>query len=94
MNHVRTVSLVNDDGWSFDQSGEPFAFEETGRYAARKVRERFTFAMLKQYLAHLGLNPFQENFYLPPGATAVLMQLHGPLPAGVREYSLSAARGE
>jgi hypothetical protein len=94
LNYVRTISLVNDDGWSFDQSGEPFAFEETGRYAARKARDRFTFAMLQNYLAHLGLDPFQEGFYLPPGASASLMQIQGPLPAGLREYSLSAARGE
>ena len=94
LNYLRTVSLVNDDGWSFDQSGEPFAFEDTGRYAARKIRDRFTFAMLESYLAHLGLKPFQERFYLPRGTAAVLMQLHGPLPAAAREYSLSAARGE
>jgi hypothetical protein len=37
------------------------------------VRDRFTFEMLKDYLRHLGLSPFEENFYLPEGAPAWLV---------------------
>jgi hypothetical protein len=94
LNYVRTISLVNDDGWSFDQSGTPFPFEDIANYSARKVRDRFTFSMLENYLTHLGLKPFEETFYLPAGTFAMLMEIHGPRPAGTHEYSLRAARGE
>jgi hypothetical protein len=94
LNYVRTISLVNDDGWSFDQSGTPLPFEELGKYSAKKVRDRFTFSMLETYLVHLGLKPFAESLYLPAGTSAILTEIHGPFPAGAREYSLSAARGE
>ena len=65
---VRAVSASNDGGrWVFDQFGEPFPFEQREKYQARRVRDRFTFDMLKDYLRHLGLSPFEEDFYLPEG---------------------------
>src|SRR3712207_8372770 len=46
-------------------------------YQARRVRDRFTFDMLKEYLRHLGLSPFEEDFYLPEGAPAWLVEKTG-----------------
>jgi hypothetical protein len=92
-NTVRVVEVANDGGrWVFVQSGEPFPFEQVEQYQARRVRDRFTFEMLKNYLRHLGLAPFEEDFYLPPGSCAWLIQKTGPFDTVGREYTLEEAR--
>ncbi|HYH97678.1 hypothetical protein [Hyalangium sp.] len=92
-NTVRALGASNDGGhWVFDQSGEPFPFEQAEKYQARRVRDRFTFEMLKDYLRHLGLTPFEEDFYLPPGTCAWLIQKTGPFDTVGREYTQEEAR--
>jgi len=92
-NYVRAIEVANDGGhWVFVQSGEPFAFEQVEKYQERRVRDRFTFEMLKDYLGHLGLSPFEEDFYLPPGSCAWLVQKTGPFTTVGREYTLEEAR--
>jgi hypothetical protein len=76
----------------FGHSGEPFPFEQVERYQERRVRDRFTFEMLKDYLRHLGLSPFEEDFYLPQGSSAWLVQKTGPFTTVGREYTLEQAR--
>jgi hypothetical protein len=94
-NYVRAVSALNDGGrWVFDQSGEPFPFEKLEQYQERRVRDRFTFDMLKEYLRHLGLSPFEEDFYLPQGAPAWLVEKTGPVAPTHKEYTLAQAREE
>ncbi len=66
LNLIRRVRLENNAGkWEFQQSGEPFSFEETERYQTKRLQDRFDFDILKRYLKALGLSPFEENFYLP-----------------------------
>jgi hypothetical protein len=48
--------------------------------------------MLKDYLRHLGLAPFEEDFYLPPGTCAWLIQKTGPFAPDYRDYTLEEAR--
>lgn len=94
-NSIRAVTAANDGGrWVFDQFGEPFPFERVDQYQARRVRDRFTFDMLKDYLRHLGLSPFEEDFYLPQGASAWLVQKTGMVTPNQREYTLEQARAE
>jgi hypothetical protein len=93
LNYVRSIYAANDGGrWVFGHSGEPFPFEQVEQYQARRVRDRFTFEMLKDYLRHLGLAPFEEDFYLPPGSCAWLIQKTGPFTTVGREYTLEQAR--
>jgi len=93
INTVRALSASNDGGrWSFEQFGEPFAFEKVEQYQARRVRDRFTFDMLKQYLQHLGLAPFEEDFYLPEGASAWLVERVGPVLLTQKEFTLAQVR--
>jgi hypothetical protein len=94
LNTVRSISALHDGGrWDFHAGGTPFPFEETERYQARRIRDRFTFDMLERYLKQLGLSPFDEDFYLPgPGAEAVLIERTGLLPPGMREFGLEALR--
>jgi hypothetical protein len=92
-NYVRALGASNDGGrWVFDESGEPFPFEQMEKYQERRVRDRFTFEMLKDYLRHLGLSPFEEDFYLPPGTNAWLVQKTGPFTTVGKEYTLEEAR--
>ncbi|HZH76450.1 MAG TPA: hypothetical protein VEY88_10470 [Archangium sp.] len=93
LNYLRTLYAMNDGGrWVFGQSGEPLPFEKLERYQARKVRDRFTFEMLEEYLHHLGLSPFQEDFYLPQGTSAWLVEKTGSFVPAQKEYTLAQAR--
>lgn len=95
LNHVRALGASNDGGhWVFDQFGEPFPFEKVEQYQARRVRDRFTFEMLKEYLHHLGLSPFEEGFYLPGGAPAWLVEKTGSVVSTHEEFTLEQARAE
>ena len=92
-NILRTLYAVNDGGrWVFGQSGTPFPFEKLEQYQAKRVRDRFTFDMLKEILHHLGLSPFEEDFYLPGGAPAWLTERRGPVLPTQKEYTLAQAR--
>lgn len=52
----RTLSATATDGrWGWHASGEPFAFEDTGSYAARRVADRLDRPLLLRYLRHLGI---------------------------------------
>lgn len=94
-NTVRALAAANDGGrWVFEQFGEPFPFEKVERYQERRVRDRFTFDMLKEYLRHLGLYPFEEDFYLPEGAPAWLVQTTGAFTPKQRDYTLEEVRAE
>lgn len=93
LNCVRSVVASNDGGsWVFNQFGEPFPFEHLERYQARRVKDRFTFDMLKDYLHHLGLSPFEEDFYVPEGARAWLVERTGPAFASQKQHTLAEAR--
>jgi len=95
LNSVRALGASNDGGqWVFDQSGEPFPFEKVEQYQARRVRDRFTFEMLKDYLHHLGLSPFEEGFYLPQGAPGWLVEKTGPVFPTHEDFTLEQARAE
>ena len=90
---VRAIEVANDGGrWVCEEEGEPFAFEQVEKYQERRVRDRFTFEMLKDYLRRLGLSPFEEDFYMPPGSCAWLIQKTGPFTTVGREYTLEQAR--
>lgn len=94
-NYLRTLYAANDGGrWVFGQSGEPFPFEKLERYQERRVKDRFTFDMLEEYLGHLGLSPFEEDFYLPEGAPAWMVEKRGPVFPTHEEYTLAQARAD
>ena len=61
-------------------------------HQARRVKDRFTLDILKDYLHHLGLSPFSEDFYLPEGAPAWLVEKAGPTHANHKEFTLAEAR--
>lgn len=57
LNYVRTITAHAQDGrWSWYLTGTPLPFEDTSRYTARRVRDRFDRALLVTYLAALGID--------------------------------------
>jgi hypothetical protein len=90
LNTVRAVSVVQDDsGWSFDANGTVQAFEETDRYRARRVRDRFTPDMLERYCAALGIRVFDPGWYGPRG---VLVESDVVMGEGAVAYSFEQAQ--
>jgi hypothetical protein len=94
LNYVRSVSVANDGGrWVFDQAGTVQPFEDTARYQARRIQDRFTPDMLADYLRALGVRAFEEDFYMPPGdPTALLVEKIGSTAPNMQEYSLKEAK--
>ena len=89
-NTIRSITMMNDGGkWTFDELGAPLPFEDREAYKARRVRDRFPLVLRARYLEHLGLEPFDEQFYSPQ---AVLVEKHGPCAPALQEYSLEEVR--
>lgn len=89
LGYVRVVSALNDGGrWVFHVSGPPFEFEESDRYEARRIKDRFTEEMLERYCVELGLRPFALDFY--PGPSALVTK---PIriPDGAWQLTLAQA---
>ena len=52
----RSVAAASDGGqWTFDESGEPYGFEDLATYSTFRKRDRFTREMLERYLAAFAL---------------------------------------
>jgi hypothetical protein len=66
LNVERSVDLgCYERGWKFSTSGPILPFEQTERYGARKVRDRFTPELLEAYCRAVGIELFSAEFYGP-----------------------------
>lgn len=64
INSVRSVYVSHDGSrWEFGATGTVQAFEETERYEAKRVRDRFTSEMLQRYCHALGVDVFNPAAY-------------------------------
>ena len=63
-------------GGELPATGTEQAFEEVDAYQARRVRDRFTSAMLERYCQALGIAVFDPSFY---GPDAVLVESTVPM---------------
>jgi len=87
---TRAIVAMNDGGpWRFFLEGEPLPFEQTERYRARRIRDRFTITMLRDYLLALGIRAFDADFYAP-ARRGILIKLVGATP--LVEETLAEAR--
>ena len=92
LNYERSIVLANDGGrWVFEQSGDPYPFENVDAYAARRLRDRFTPELLDSYLRELGISMFDEGFYAP-GKTAILVEDHGRRDREWKDYEVPGCR--
>jgi hypothetical protein len=71
LNQVRAISAGhNGSRWEFSEVGTVQDFEETDRYQARRMHDRFTPDMLERYCQALGVDVFNLDAY-GPGATVI-----------------------
>lgn len=91
----RTISAMNDGGrWDFYQKGEPFEFEELDAYQNRRIKDRFTFEMMRRYLGELGVCPFDMDSYIcSDDVPFYVIDRNCPLP-GQREIEYGGFRYE
>jgi hypothetical protein len=91
LNYVRTVSVVFDGSkWRFDATGTVQAFEDVAAYRARRIRDRFTSAMLERYCQALGIDVFDPSFY---GPRAVLVESVVPMAPDGMVMTLQQVQG-
>jgi hypothetical protein len=70
----RIIMLSDQDKWEFDEYGEPLPFEDIEKYKEKYARNRFTPEMLQKYLLHYGIDYFNDDFYMPPGSKAYIIE--------------------
>jgi hypothetical protein len=88
----RSIAAVNDGGrWVFEESGLPYDFEKTARYAARRKRDRFTAEALFGILGNLGILKLTDET-LQPGGRSRGFLISRPPHAHVPSYSLAEAK--
>ena len=90
---IRHMMLSDQDRWEFDNFGEPFPFEDVEKYKEKFIRNRFTPEMLDKYLKEFGIDFFNEDFYMPPGSTAyIIEQIRPPYNENDKPMSLEEMR--
>ena len=90
----RGIFVVYDGNkWTFDTSGdgEPFSFEDKRLYLNKKVRDRFTFENLNDYLLKLEINALDEDFYLSEQKSYIIEKT-GNINKDLKYYTLFEAR--
>lgn len=77
----RSIELTDQEKWQFDQGGEPLPFEDTEKYKEKFARNRFTPEMLQKYLLHYKIDYFNDDFYMPEGSKAYIIEhIRDPYP--------------
>jgi hypothetical protein len=76
----RVVYALLERRWEFFQSGTPFPFEETSRYAARRIRDRLTPEMMDRYLRALAIPRLDDSRGPLTGWVMELAWTHGDGP--------------
>jgi hypothetical protein len=81
---------MNDGGtWMFAADGTEQTFEESQKYNARRIADRFTNEMLERYCEALGIRLFDGSFY---GTQAAVINTIQKLTPGSPVMSLEEAR--
>lgn len=90
LNYVRSIEATFDGSrWVFGATGTEQWFEEADAYRARRIRDRFTSAMLERYCKALDLDVFDATAY---GPRAVLIRSHVEIPPNALVMSLDQAQ--
>ncbi|WP_317054824.1 hypothetical protein [Roseovarius rhodophyticola] len=83
----RSICAANDGGrWVFEQFGEPFDFENTSSFSARRKKDRFTPEMLATNLSHFQIDDIGEGLF-EDGPTLPGILLSREVPKTVMTYS-------
>ena len=92
LNYIRSISLSYDGSkWTFSAAGNVQPFEDTQRYTSRSTKDRFSSDLLADYLKALGIDAYNQGFYLTPVSGAIHIEKHGPIATGARDFQLIEA---
>lgn len=79
--YLRNISLLYDEKWDFQTFGNIQPFEDPNYYNSRFAKNRFTPEILAQYCNNLKIDFFNEEFYLPAGTKAYMIEhIYPPNP--------------
>ncbi len=81
---IRSVGVMKENGWKFQQFGTPLNFEQIEKYKNRVIKSRFTFDQLNEFLHHFKINAFDPKFYMPQNS-ALLISKRGPYFPATKE---------
>lgn len=87
LNYERSVGVLNDGKWKFIDEGSSQPFEQPDSYKNRRIKDRFSPALLEEYCAALGIRAADPSFYGPHGS--ILERVH-PQWGGVKLSLLEA----
>ncbi|MGR0159152.1 hypothetical protein [Paenarthrobacter nitroguajacolicus] len=88
----RSLSLYHSEPWKFHHGGEPYDFEDVEQYSAPRALDCFPHETLVHICRNLGLDPFEEDFYVPNGRAFIVELLHDGKRSGGKKYTLAEAR--
>jgi len=88
----RALSLYHSEPWKFHHGGEPYDFEDVEQYSAPRPLDCFPHETLVHICRNLGLDPFEEDFYVPKGRAFIVELLHDGKSSGGKKYTLAEAR--
>ncbi|NWL35161.1 hypothetical protein [Paenarthrobacter nitroguajacolicus] len=88
----RGLSLYQSEPWKFHHGGEPYDFEDVEQYSAPRALDCFPHETLVHICRNLGLDPFEEDFYVPNGRAFIVELLHDGKRSGGKKYTLAEAR--
>jgi hypothetical protein len=90
---IWTVFAAHDGGsWKYQAYGElDLELEETQKYQAKRIQDRFTPEMLGRYLKLLGIDVFSPEFY-DSAQPAWQVYKEGAINPRVNGYTLIEAR--
>jgi hypothetical protein len=92
LSYERVVYLMNDGGrWEFRAQGTVQSFEQTERYDAKKLVDRFTSEMLADYCRAIGIHLFDESFY---GPECFVLYFPGREAPGTKPKSLAEVQAK
>ncbi|MFF2843298.1 hypothetical protein [Paenarthrobacter sp. NPDC057981] len=88
----RFLSLYHSEPWKFHHNGEPYDFEDVEQYSAPRPLDCFPHETLVHICRNLGLDPFEEDFYVPNGRAFIVELLHDGKASDEKKYTLAEAR--
>lgn len=86
---IRSIAVLKESKWEFDQYGSPLPFEKTENYSTRQIKKRFNIDLLTEYMKSLEIDAFNQNYYQND---AILIEKVGPIFPSTKQLSLEEAQ--
>ncbi|MES2425578.1 MAG: hypothetical protein V4560_01350 [Bacteroidota bacterium] len=87
----RSIAAFRENRLEFYQYGVPLPFEKVDQYSNKRIKDRFNFELLNEYLKALGIDAFNEAFYDCEKGGILIDQIGPKFPA-TKELTLQQAR--